>query len=95
MRLEILDDHVSIKLGERACADNASSLRDAFLEHMNDFSASIWLDLSELHSLDTSGVQVILSLIKTLKTQGKSVNITHMSDEVRNVFEILQLSTTI
>lgn len=92
MLLEILDDHVCLKLGNRACLDNVDDLRGELLLHINDFSASVHLDLSELHSLDTSGVQLILSLMKTLKEQEKSVNIINASNEVKNVFEILHLS---
>ena len=51
------------------------------------------LDAAHVETLTTPGAQVILSLAKSLETQGVALRITHARPAVAQVFERLGLAT--
>ena len=50
------------------------------------------IDLSNVNYIDSSGVGVLISLLKRQKSKGKSLNITKVSPKVLNVLKLSSLS---
>jgi anti-sigma B factor antagonist len=52
----------------------------------------IEMDLSNVNYIDSSGIGVLISLLKLQKNKGKSLKISKISDKVLKVLEISSLS---
>ncbi|TJY42847.1 STAS domain-containing protein [Cohnella pontilimi] len=53
--------------------------------------SNIKIDFSKVQFVDSSGIGLLITLIHHLRERGIRVRIFHVSDEVRIVFEMLQL----
>ncbi|GGA29676.1 STAS domain-containing protein [Paenibacillus physcomitrellae] len=78
----LLSGDMDIDVTEILQEDLAPKLRGA---------ASIELDFSQVDFVDSSGIGLLITLIKDLKAQGIKVLIRNLSPEVEYVFSLLQL----
>ncbi|WP_138420407.1 STAS domain-containing protein [Aquibacillus sediminis] len=52
---------------------------------------TIVLNFEAIPFVDSSGIGLLINLVQTLQESGKKVKISHVRDEVFDVFDILQL----
>ena len=66
--------------------------KDKLLNLGKESEKDIELDMADVNYIDSSGVGVLISLLKLQKKKGKTVVITEVSDKVLNVLKLSSLS---
>jgi len=66
--------------------------KDQLLLLGKDSDKDIELDMGDVNYIDSSGVGVLISLLKLQKKKDKSVTITEVSDKVLNVLKLSSLA---
>jgi anti-sigma B factor antagonist len=66
--------------------------KDKLLALGKDKDKDIELDMGDVNYIDSSGVGVLISLLKLQKKKGKTVVITQVSDKVLNVLKLSSLA---
>ncbi|MFW5808026.1 MAG: STAS domain-containing protein [Spirochaetota bacterium] len=66
--------------------------KDKLLALGKETEKDIELDMGEVNYIDSSGVGVLISLLKLQKKKGKTVKITRVSDKVLNVLKLSSLA---
>jgi len=66
--------------------------KDKLLALGKDGDKNIELNLADVNYIDSSGVGVLISLLKLQKKKEKSVTITEVSDKVLNVLKLSSLA---
>jgi anti-anti-sigma factor len=69
-----------------SAADNLTEIK-GYYSQFNHFE----LDLSAVEEIDSSGVQILLSLVKNAKKDGKQVVLSEISAAVKEVMDILNI----
>ena len=67
-------------------------LKTKLMDAGNSTDKDIELDLSGVDYIDSSGVGVLISLVKLQKKKGKEINISAISDKVLNVLKLSSLA---
>jgi anti-sigma B factor antagonist len=70
----------------------APQLRQAAVRLANDGKTSLVIDLSGVGFLDSTGLGVIVGVVKRVRTQGGELAIAGADNHVRKVFEITRIS---
>jgi anti-sigma B factor antagonist len=68
------------------------SFKQKLFEIGQNIDKDIDIDLSNVDYIDSSGVGVLISLLKLQKKKGKSLNISKVSPKVQNVLKLSSLS---
>lgn len=69
----------------------ASELKEKFMALLDD-SRPLEINLSDVTEMDSSGVQLLMLLKKECDQKNRKLSLTHHSDAVLDVFELLRLS---
>ncbi|MBW7856885.1 MAG: STAS domain-containing protein [Leptonema sp. (in: Bacteria)] len=81
-------DHQILKFNGEFRIRNAENLQK---ELLSAESTSLVLDLSEVSDFDTAGVQLLLSLYKTVKQKGGRLGIVAASESVSRLLDFYRL----
>ncbi len=54
-------------------------------------SADIIINLSEIEYMSSSGLRVLVAVMRTLKTNGRSLKLCNLNSAVRKIFEVVEL----
>ena len=73
-------------------AEHAAQLKKAIAKAREDFAKSFVLDLSQVSFIDSTGLGVLISLMRHLHEAGGRLKLVGLRDEVRSIFEITRLS---
>ncbi|MBN1497056.1 MAG: STAS domain-containing protein [Spirochaetes bacterium] len=94
MDIEIKEDAsiVSISVVGDIEMMTIKSFKEKLFEIGHSTQKNIEIDLSKVDYIDSSGVGVLISLLKLQKKKGKSLNITRVSAKVLNVLKLSSLS---
>jgi anti-anti-sigma factor len=67
------------------------------LEHFTNpqTSKNVILDLSEVHFLDSSGIGAIVFLFKRLRVQGRTLEITGVQGQPKELMQLLRIDSAI
>jgi anti-sigma B factor antagonist len=68
------------------------NFKEKLFEIGHNIDKDIEIDLSTVDYIDSSGVGVLISLLKLQKKKGKNLNITKVSPKVLNVLRLSSLS---
>jgi anti-anti-sigma factor len=68
------------------------NFKEKLFEIGHNTDKNIEIDLSQVDYIDSSGVGVLISLLKLQKKKGKSLNINKVSTKVLNVLKLSSLS---
>lgn len=85
------DDAVLLKLSGELTIYDMHNLKQDLLQQLEDFS-SIILDMAGVVEMDGSGLQVLISLLKTADKMGRKVVITKDGAEVREIVRLCNIS---
>lgn len=83
-------DYVEVKLGGDLDIDGTEVVEEELLPSLEEFS-SVNLNLKDVPFVDSSGMGLLLHLVKTMKEKGIKVVISNVREEVMEVFELLQI----
>ncbi|MDR1755687.1 MAG: STAS domain-containing protein [Culturomica sp.] len=66
-------------------------VKDLLKPVLSETGTRMILDLGNINFIDSSGIGCIIALEKTAKSNGSKMKITHLSQEVNAVFDLLHL----
>lgn len=92
INLEALDDRVKLTFPNECTIYEAAEIKEKLIASISDLSNEIEADLSNIDDLDTTGVQLFLSLKKFLNNEGRNLHYTNPSEKVKTVFKYYNLS---
>jgi anti-anti-sigma factor len=74
--------------------DNADSVKEALLARLEKISPGkpVTIELEHVEEVDSSGLQLLLSLFKTLESRKLQYKVTNVADEMMEVLELSGLS---
>jgi anti-sigma B factor antagonist len=84
-------DTTTLRIEGTLDAVTAPELRGVVDELVEEKRTSVLLELSGLRLIDSSGVGVIVSLLKRMRAQGGDVRIQGLCDQPKAIFKILAL----
>ena len=86
MKFKSSDNKIKIIFPGNCTISQAESIKAMILERINSFPEKTVVILSKVEDLDTAGVQIMLSLKKTLEYKGKKIK---FAKPTKKVIEIL------
>ncbi|MFO1464771.1 MAG: STAS domain-containing protein [bacterium] len=72
-------------------AEHAAQLKRAIAKAREDFAKHFVLDLAKVSFIDSTGLGVLISLMRHLNESGGHLKLAGLQDEVRSIFEITRL----
>ncbi len=79
-----------LEIEGEADAEHASYLKK-FLAKTKEGAGGVVLDLSRVSFIDSTGLRILISLMRQLKEQHRHLKLAALQDEVRSIFEITRL----
>jgi anti-sigma B factor antagonist len=81
----------SVVLAEDIDISNAVQLQAGLIEHLNEFGPELVLDLSEVRFIDSTGLGVLVSVLKRAREQGGHVTLLNPNREIDRLLQITGL----
>jgi anti-sigma B factor antagonist len=82
--------HVS--LSGRITVDSAPDLRVLLLQRIDDRNCTeLYVDLDEIAYIDSSGIAILIELLKAARAQGKNLHLNRVREQPRQLLEALRL----
>jgi len=75
-----------------ACANN---LKEELYKAVEEKFADVVIDMTDLEYIDSTGIGVLVGLMKKLRTDGKDIKISNAKDNVKRIFKITGLDQII
>ena len=72
-------------------AEHSAQLKRAIAKAREDFAKHFILDLSRVSFIDSTGLGVLISLMRHLNESSGRLKLAGLQDEVRSIFEITRL----
>jgi anti-sigma B factor antagonist len=72
-------------------AEHSAQLKSAIAKARKDLRKHFILDFNRVSFIDSTGLGVLISLMRHLRENGGELRITGIVDEVRSIFEITRL----
>ena len=82
-----------LKLAGRIYADAAPQLKDHLLSLADKDLVGLLVDASQLEQIDSSGLNVFVSLLKQIRPAGGKIAFYGLNANLKRVFEITKLAT--
>lgn len=88
--LETQEKNIEAKFYGDLDIDGTEVIEEELILAIENFSY-VNLNLNEVPFVDSSGIGLLIDLVKTLKEKGITVEISNVREEVMDVFELLQI----
>ncbi|MCE9624683.1 MAG: STAS domain-containing protein [Deltaproteobacteria bacterium] len=72
-------------------AEHSAQLKKAIVKARDEFAKHFILDLSRVSFIDSTGLGVLISLMRHLNENSGRLKLAGLQDEVRSIFEITRL----
>ncbi|MBN1501485.1 MAG: STAS domain-containing protein [Spirochaetes bacterium] len=94
MNIAIEENDSTVKINVTGDIEMMSikDFKEKLLKLGQDSDKNIEIDLANVDYIDSSGVGVLISLLKLQKRKGKTVKISQVSDKVLNVLKLSSLA---
>lgn len=94
MDIEVKEDEMNVKIIVNGDIEmmTIKSFKQKLFEIGQQIDKNIEIDLSNVDYIDSSGVGVLISLLKLQKKKGKKLSINKVSSKVHNVLKLSSLS---
>nr|WP_314276470.1 STAS domain-containing protein [uncultured Peptostreptococcus sp.] len=66
----------------------ANKLKDNLYKSVEEKLSDVVIDMTNLEYIDSTGIGVLVGLMKKLRTQGKDIKISNAKDNVKRIFKI-------
>ncbi|MCH1625049.1 STAS domain-containing protein [Ferdinandcohnia quinoae] len=84
------NEYVEVKLEGDLDIDVTEVVEEELIPSLEDFN-SVNLNFKDVPFVDSSGIGIFLQMIKTLEQKGIKVVVSHVKEEVMEVFNLLQI----
>ncbi len=81
-----------VSLGPELTIVHAAELRDRLLQTVGTSAGDLHLNLQDAQEIDSSGVQLMVALQKSLHAQGRRLRVTQISRPVKDALDLYGLS---
>jgi anti-sigma B factor antagonist len=82
----------AVTLSGRITVDSSPDLRELLLEHVNSpDSRSLTVDFYEVAYVDTSGLAILIEILKAARYQGKTFSLSRLRERPRYLLEATRL----
>jgi anti-anti-sigma factor len=85
------DSVLLVTTGDELDARNAAQAKEFFRELVDGGDRQLVIDLSRLSFIDSSGLGVLVTALKTARQAGGDVRLCGLSESVRSIFELTRL----
>jgi anti-sigma B factor antagonist len=82
-----------VQLPPRLVMANAGEARGQLKQIISSGSGKVVINLAETEFMDSSGLAVIVAGLQTARKMDGDLNLAHMSDTIRALFELTRLHT--
>lgn len=82
-------DEMVIEIGGRLDTSAVHSLHEQLIPVMENLGKQVKIDFSNLEYISSSGLRVLLMINKKAKEKGGRVVITHMKENILQIFQIV------
>ena len=72
-------------------ASNAGQLKPQLLEHMGQYGPELCLDLGRVNFIDSTGLGMLVSVLKEAKEKGGQVSLVNPNREIQRLLQITGL----
>ena len=72
-------------------ASNAGQLKPRLLEHMGQYGPELCLDLRQVNFIDSTGLGMLVSVLKEAKEKGGQVSLVNPNREIQRLLQITGL----
>ncbi|NOZ46099.1 MAG: STAS domain-containing protein [Chlorobi bacterium] len=86
------DYSVSFNGIKRINITNASRFKDALLPIVTTQNNKITIDFNEVNFIDSSGFQVLITILKASELYNSHIEVMNVSDDLKELFDLLNLS---
>ena len=86
-----MSDH-TLSLGPELTIVHAAELRDRLLQALGTSVGDLHVNLQDAQEIDSSGVQLMLALQKSLQAQGRRLQVTQVSRPVKDALGLYGLT---
>ena len=84
-------DECQIRLSGRITIDSSPNLRALLLLRLEPSSCQILTDFREVAYVDTSGLAMLVEILKAARTQGKALQLSGLRERPRYLLEVTRL----
>ena len=97
LKIELENGIALLKFDGEVIFDNSNQLKEEAKKRLSrkEETKKLIIDLSQVPYLDSSGVGVLLSLFKFMKTRGGSLAIANPNEKIRRVFDVTKMTEII
>ena len=93
VEIEALEDRIKLIFPQQCTIYQSDKIRDSLIDMLRDLSNEVEADLSNVDELDSSVVQIFISLKKTLSEDGRNIHFINPSVNAQRVFEVYNIDT--
>ncbi len=86
-----MGDYSIVEIEGEVDAEHAANLKRCLQQATEGIYKGLALDLSGVTFIDSTGLGILISLMRQLKEEGKALRLIGLTDEVRSIFEITRL----
>ncbi len=72
-------------------AEHSAQLKSALAKYRETAPKKFVVDLSKVRFIDSTGLGIMISLMRSLNEQGGKLRLSGLNDEVRSIFQITRL----
>lgn len=95
MKIDREDDTVRVELVDSIAFTNAHKIRNDILKYIDKDAKTLVLNISKVDFMDSSGIGILISLLKKMKSKGGRLIIEHPKLGVQKLFEMTKLDEII
>ena len=85
------DNKVVLKLEGDLDIEATEVIEDTITPDISNETSSVELDFENIEFVDSSGIGLLITLVSSLKDQNRNPTIVNLKEDVKLVFELLQL----
>lgn len=85
------DNKVVLKLEGDLDIEATEVIEDTITPDISNGTSSVELDFENIEFVDSSGIGLLITLVSSLKDQNRNPTIVNLKEDVKLVFELLQL----
>lgn len=86
------DEEVLLRLQGKVYADEAAMIREKLFPFLDNGCSRIVVDVAEVSYIDSSGLGVLVALLKRARQNGGGVTLAGLQGEVLQLFELTRLT---
>jgi anti-sigma B factor antagonist len=86
-------DTVVVGVGSRLIVGNRKELKQAVLDELERGEQEFVIDFSETSYIDSSGLGVLVTLLKRVRERRGKLRLANLNDDLRQVFELTKLDS--